>query len=252
MTEPNQPANAGDHAAHDPIWMAALATRNPDLNPTERTRAQSALESCGACADLFADLVALSASIPSASIPTRTRAFTLTAEDAARLRPRGFRRLLKAIGSARDGVTFPLALGLTTMGLAGLLVGTVPVLYSGAGAATTMELSTVGQALPRAAASSAAAAASAAPVAPDAAEAGEQPYGVSAAPTLETTGGGEVFTGDDGDATLEAQRQDARSMAMEALMRADGTGMSTLLVVAATLLIAGLGLFALRYTARRL
>ena len=64
MTEPNQPANPADHAAHDPTWMAALATRDPDLSPSERTRAQAALESCGACADLFADLVALSAAIP--------------------------------------------------------------------------------------------------------------------------------------------------------------------------------------------
>ena len=37
--------------------MAALATRDPDLSPAERSRAQAALESCGPCADLFADLV---------------------------------------------------------------------------------------------------------------------------------------------------------------------------------------------------
>ncbi len=249
MTKPNQPANPEIHGAHDPMWMAALATRTPDLSATEHTRAQSALESCGACADLFADLVALSAAIPSAPIPARTRDFTLTAEDAARLRPRGLRRVLKAIGSARDGVTFPLALGLTTMGLVGVLVGTVPALYSGAGAAgaaTSIELSSVGEPMPQPAAASAAAAASGAPAD------GYEPYRASAAPTSETTGGGEVFTGDDGDAAFEAQRQDGRSMALETFIRDDGTGLSALLIVATTLLIAGLGLFALRYTARRL
>ena len=149
MTEPNQPANPANHAAHDPTWMAALATRDPDLSPAERTRAQAALESCGPCADLFADLVAISAAIPSAAIPARPRDFTLTAADAARLQPRGLRRLLKAIGSARDGVTFPLAMGLTTMGIAGLMLATIPSALSGAGGgATSDNLSAVGEAAP--------------------------------------------------------------------------------------------------------
>ncbi len=245
MTEPNQPANPATHAAHDPTWMAALATREPDLTPAERTRAHAALESCGACADLFTDLVALSAAIPSAAIPTRPRDFTLTAADAARLQPRGLRRVLRAIGSARDSVTFPLALGLTTMGIAGLLVATVPS-FDAAGVATSGALSPVGQAIPQPAGASAAPAASGAP--------GQDTelYGMTAAPTSEMTGGGEVFSGDDGDRALEAQRQDAGDMAAEASIRDDSTGLSTLMVVAATLLLAGLGLFALRWSARRL
>ena len=250
MTEPSQPANPAVHAAHDPTWMAALATRDPDLSPSERTRAQSALESCGACADLLADLVAVSAAIPSAAIPTRPRDFTLTAADAARLQPRGLRRLLRGIGSARDGVTFPLALGLTTMGIAGLLIATVPSM-SGLGGATAGAapevLSTVGNAVP------APAAASAAPAASGVRGQDAELYGVSAAPTSDTSGGGgEVFSGDGGDGLLEAQRQDAADMARDAALRDDGTGLSTLLIVALTFLIGGLGLFALRWSARRL
>ena len=242
MTEPNQPATPSDHAAHDPTWMAALATRDPALSPSERDRAQVVLETCGTCADLFADLVAVSAAIPSAAIPARPRDFTLTAADAARLRPGGLRRLLRAIGSARDGVTFPLALGLTTMGIAGLLVATVPSMSGLGGAATGAApevLSTVGNAIPAPAAASAAPRAEATHL-----------YGLSAAPTSETAGGGEVFSGDDG--ALEAERQDAGDMAGDASIRDDATGLSTLVVVAATLLIAGLGLFALRWSARRL
>ena len=253
MTEPNQPANAENHAVHDPTWMAALATRDPDLSPSERTTAQAALESCGACADLFADLVAISAAIPSAAIPARPRDFTLTAADAARLRPHGLRRLLKAIGSARDGVTFPLAMGLTTMGIAGLLLATIPAALSGAGGAASMTLSTVGEAGPAPAAASAAPApAASAPAASAAAPPAEGTdlYGMTAAPTSETTGGGEVFSGDDGDAALEAQRHDAAAT-LEAI-RDDATGRSALLVAAGTLLVAGLGLFALRWSARRL
>ena len=46
--------------------------------------------------------------------------------DAGRAFERGLRRLLRSIGSARDTVTRPLAIGLTTFGLVGVLVGTVP------------------------------------------------------------------------------------------------------------------------------
>ncbi len=246
MTEPNQPADPANHAAHDPSWMAALAARNRDLSPSEHTRAQAALESCGPCADLFADLVAISAAIPSAAIPARPRDFTLTPADAARLQPHGLRRLFKAIGSARDGVTFPLAMGLTTMGIAGLLLATIPTALSGAGGATSDSLSAVGEAAPMPAPPSAAPAASraAAPAAQS-----TDLDGLSAAPSSETTEGGEVFSGDDGDAALEARLDAAATL--EAI-RDDATGRSAILVAAATLLIAGLGLFLLRFTARRL
>jgi len=246
MTEPNQPADPASHAAHDPTWMAALASREPDLSPAERTRAQAALESCGPCADLFADLVAVPAAIPSAETQARPRDFTLTPADAARLRPRGLRRLFKAIGSARDGVTFPLAMGLTTMGIAGLLLATIPSAFSGAGGATSDTLSAVGEAAPMPAPASAAPAASAA--AAPAAQATDLDR-FSGAPTSETAEGGEVFTGDDGDPALE-MRLDAAAT-LEAI-RDDATGRSALLVAAATLLIAGLGLFLLRWSARRL
>ena len=253
MTEPIQPARESNHAAHDATWMAALAARDPDLNAAELARAQDALHSCGACADLFAELVAVSEAIPSAAIPTRPRDYTLTDADAARLRPGGLRRWLAGIGSVRDGITFPLAMGLTTMGIAGLLIATIPgALMSGATGSAPQVLSTVGNAIPAPAASApAASAAAAAPSAAPAAE-GTGFYDISAAPTSETTGGGEVFSGDDGDAAVDRLRQDANDMSTDASIRDDGTGVSALVLVATTLLIAGLGLFALRWSARRL
>ncbi len=266
MTEQNAPAARPDHAAHDATWMAALAARDPDLSAAEMARAQEALKACGACADLFADLVAMSAAIPTAAVPTRPRDYTLTAADAARLRPRGLRRWVAGIGSVRDGVTFPLAMGLTTMGIAGLLIATIPAAFSGATAgAAPQVLSTVGNAIPAPAPSAAAAAsaaaapaalsaapaASAAPSAESAAE-GTGYSDTSAAPTSETTGGGEVFSGDDGDEATQRLRQDANEMTSDAAFRDDGTGVSALMIVAATLLLAGLGLFVLRWSARRL
>ena len=286
MTEPFKPALQRDHAAHDPTWMAALASRDPDLSPAEKTRAEAALESCGACADLFAELVAVSAAIPAAAIPARPRDFTLTAADAARLQRRGLRRWFAGIGSVRDGVTFPLAMGLTTLGIAGLLFATVPAVLSGMGGATAgaapQVLSTVGAAIPEgappsepaASAAPARAAASAAPsvaAARDAASAAPSvavtaPEAASAAPAAteyfdgyqlapvepDMSGEGGVFSGDGGDgATDPGLRQDATSMALEASIRDEETGRSALILLAATALIVGLGLFALGWTTRR-
>jgi hypothetical protein len=274
MTEPFKPAAPEDHALHDPVWMAALASRDPDLSESERTRAEAALQSCGPCADLFAELVAVSAAIPAAATPARPRDYTLTAADAARLRPHGLRRWLSAIGSVRDGITFPLAMGLTTMGIAGLLVATVPAALSGMGGASSAAapetLSTVGAPVPapEAAASAPAAAASAAPASavaygPAASAAATAALGDGQSrdlyasdtppPDSETTGDGGVFSGDDGDAASQAaQRQDAAEMAREAAIRDDTSGRSALFVLGTALLIAGLGLFALRWTNRRL
>lgn len=262
MTEPFKPAIQPDHVAHDPMWMAALAARDPDLGPSEMARAQATLESCGACADLFADLVAVAAAIPTAAIPPRPRDFTLTAADAARLRPRGIRRWFAAIGSARDGVTFPLAMGLTTLGIAGLLLATLPGLSFGLGGAASspVVLSTVGNAVGQAApgasaavpapaeASSAAAAASPAAGAPEGADA----YAMSAAPSGDATGEG-VFSGDGGDgASGSAERQGAQDLNADGSISDNATGFSTLAVVAGLLLVLGLALFALRWTSRRL
>ena len=272
MTEPFTPAAPEDHAHHDPTWMAALASRDPDLSESERTRAEAALKSCGPCADLFADLVAVSAAIPAAALPTRPRDFTLTAADAARLRPGGLRRWLAGIGSVRDGITFPLAMGLTTMGIAGLLVATVPAALSGMGGATAAgpELRSgagaPAQAPEVAAPAPAASAAASAPAGTDAALApmasapaasaapavGESDLYASSSPDSEMPDEGGVFYGDDGDAASQAaQRQDASDMALQASIQDDGSGVPTLVVIALTLLIAGLGLFGLRWSNRR-
>ncbi len=116
-----------DHAMHDPLLVAEAADRAGRLPP--------ALAECPDCRTLHADLVQLAAALPTAAVATRPLAYTLTPADAARLRAGGLRRWLALIGSARDGITRPLALGFTTLGLAGLLVATLPAVLSG-GAAT--------------------------------------------------------------------------------------------------------------------
>jgi hypothetical protein len=217
------------HAEHDPTIVAALVARTPDLPPTALADARAQVAGCAACTDLLADLVALQAALPDAAIPGRPRDFTLTTADAARLRGGGWRRIFGFVGSARDGFTRPLALGLTTLGLAGLLVSALPLGFGGA-ATGGSTLSTVG-----------------APIQPVPEQ--EDTMAFSAAPQAAGTDDGSVFTGGGEAAGPVARESDT---AAEVTAAAERSGLSTLVIVAGAMLIAGLGLFGLRWSARRL
>ncbi len=115
---------SGAHARHDRHLVAALAA--DDLEPIVRAEAETMVSSCRDCAELFADLKLIA--VATAALPEipRTRDFRISAADAARLQPRGWRGLLDALGGARATFSRPLAAGLTTLGLVGLLVTTIP------------------------------------------------------------------------------------------------------------------------------
>lgn len=117
------------HARHDPLRVAEAVDRGGRLAPV--------LQFCDPCGQLYADLLALTTSISHAALPARPRDFTLRAGDARRLRPGGWRAWWLSLGSARDAVTRPLAIGFTTLGLAGLLLTAAPALIPvmGSGAA---------------------------------------------------------------------------------------------------------------------
>ena len=230
------------HAAHDPLRVAEAADRGGRL-PAD-------LAGCPDCLALHADLVTLAAALPATVVPARPRDYTLSPADAARLRPRGWRRWIGAIGSSRDVITRPLAIGFTTLGLAGLLVATVPGALPGGG--STAILAPAGS-LP--ASSLEAMAPSAAPEAP-AAEGTTVPMTATEAPAGQTDDGG-VFSGvDETDAAETARAADApvdtAGEIDDATVRDDVSGLSALLVMAGALMLTGLGLFGLRWTARHL
>jgi anti-sigma factor RsiW len=233
----NRPATpASDHAAHDRTAIAAVASRDPDVTPEENQTAQALIAACTECAALHADLTALATAVPAAATPRRPRDFTLTAADADRLRRRGPRAWLRRIGSARDTITRPLALGLTTLGLAALLVSSAPsVLPFGGGGAASAPAEAP-------AASAEGAANSAAPL--------------NMSPAASPVDNGGVFTGgDSGDgpaATAAPGGGTAATPSLEANVSDDESGLSTLAVVGGFLTLAGLSLFALRWTSRRL
>jgi len=123
------------HDQHDPFLVAALAA--DDLAGTDRDRAIELTSTCADCATLRDDLLALARATAAAPPPiaTRPRDFQLTAADAARLRPTGWRRLVGAVRSSRAFVSRPLGVGLATLGLAGLLIGNVQLSLGSAASA---------------------------------------------------------------------------------------------------------------------
>jgi hypothetical protein len=106
-----------EHVGHDPLLVAAAADRGGRL--------AEVMAACADCVTLLRDLRVLALAAPAAAIPRRPRDLRLTIDDARRLRQRGWRRILAGFGAGRDAVTRPLAMSLTTLGLVGLLLGSV-------------------------------------------------------------------------------------------------------------------------------
>jgi hypothetical protein len=125
------------HANHDALLVAALAAG--DLAGTDRDHATALIQTCSDCLTLHEDLLAIALATTSVPPPiaTRPRDFRLTPEQARRLRPSGWRRALGAFASPRLAFTRPLGIGLTTIGLAGLLLTNIPLGFGGASSAST-------------------------------------------------------------------------------------------------------------------
>ncbi len=128
-------ATPAAHAAHDPVLVAAYAAG--DATGAELEAATAQVAGCAACAALHHDLRAIAAALPLMPAPRRTRDFRLTAEEAASLRPAGWRRLLAPFAGPRFAFAAPLGSGLAALGLVGiLLAGTgLPLGGATAGAA---------------------------------------------------------------------------------------------------------------------
>jgi hypothetical protein len=113
------PRDSTLHAQHDPLLVVAFAAG--DLTGTDRARAASLVADCNECATLHDDLLSIAratAALPSAR---RSRDFRLSLRDAAALRPAGWRRLVAAFAAPKLAFTRQLGVGLTTLGLAGVL-----------------------------------------------------------------------------------------------------------------------------------
>ena len=113
--------SATSHATHDELLLARLY--GDDVTPAERAMATAQITACPDCAAFFADLGAIATATRALPVPARPRDFTLSAADAARLRPRAG-ALAGWLGRTRA-----LGTSLTAVGLAGVvLVGALSAL----------------------------------------------------------------------------------------------------------------------------
>jgi hypothetical protein len=117
------PTPSPDHAGHDPLLVAAYAAG--DATGARLDAAAALVATCAACGALHHDLRAIARALPAvaATPPSpRPRDFRLTADQAASLRPSGWRRLLAPLAGPSFAFARPLGTGLATIGLAGILV----------------------------------------------------------------------------------------------------------------------------------
>lgn len=137
---PHRPAaEAQDHAA------LIVALDAGDLAGAELLAAEGLAASCTGCSALAADLAAIRGAMTALPVPSRRRDYRLTAEDAARLRPAGWRRVLEWLAAPGSTVR-PLATGLATLGVVGLLLtsGASGMLSGLGGAASSPVLAPAG------------------------------------------------------------------------------------------------------------
>jgi len=123
MPTPADPAAQdapADHAAHDRVLVAAYAAG--DATGTDLEAAIALVAACTACAALHHDLRLITAALPEIPAPRRTRDFRLTPQQAASLRPAGWRRLLAPFAGPRFAFAAPLGSGLAALGIAGILL----------------------------------------------------------------------------------------------------------------------------------
>jgi hypothetical protein len=126
-----------EHAQHDLDLIAGHAAG--DLPDAQRIRADALLESCTTCADFRRDLVAIASAIRTLPATPAPRDFQLSPAQAARLRRGGWIKSLLRPFAAPGSAARPVAMALTSLGLAGLLVTSIlPGLLGGATASAPM------------------------------------------------------------------------------------------------------------------
>lgn len=141
------PHDSERHAQHDPLLVVSLAA--DDIAGADRDRATALIAECPDCARLHDDLLVIARATAALPAPARPRDFKLTREDAKRLQPGGWRRFAAGFASSRLLVSRQIGVGLTTIGLAGLLLSTLSSMPFGmatSGAASLAARDAAGQA----------------------------------------------------------------------------------------------------------
>lgn len=243
------------HAAEHALAIAALQAG--DLAGPELARAEELRATCPACTALFTDLETLRLAVRELPVSPRTRDFRLTEADAAHLQPTGWRRFVGWLVAPRSSVR-PLATGLATLGLAGLMLTSIPGLTL-SGSATVTSAPAYQATMGRADAEMATGAPAEPPqtgtlTAPTQGPAGSAvpaagaPEGPAAEPS---PGGGVTGAGQDDSSANKGATPDQSSRNAAEVAGGGATGPNLAALASIALLAAGLGLLAARWAARR-
>lgn len=241
------------HAEHDPLLVAAFTAG--DLGGADHERAELLAARCPDCALLAADLRAIATATAALPPAVRPRDFSLRAEDAARLRRRGWRGLVRAFAGPRSGALKPLATGLTTIGLAGLLLAAMPTIQIGGSAAAPGAGAPAAAAsgdLPKSVDTLGAPSASAGPGTEDYAAQSQRPAAVPVTRPAASPLGFDRGAADASAVPGLAPSAEPQIPAPVAQAAPAAPVASPLVVLSGTFLIVGLGLFGLHWMARRL
>jgi len=125
------PHVSDQHDQHDQLLVVSLAAG--DLTGADRDRATSQIADCADCARLNDDLLVIARATAALPAAVRPRDFQLSPEQAARLRPAGWRRFVAAFAQPRLAMTRQLGVGLTTLGVAGLMLSAIGSINIGFG-----------------------------------------------------------------------------------------------------------------------
>jgi hypothetical protein len=106
-------ADSLSHARHDLFAIAAAIGGGI---------APATVATCPQCGRLHRDLLSIQTALRHAWTPRRPRDLRPDAAALRALRPALRRRLLGVIGSSRDAITRPLAIGLTSVGILGVML----------------------------------------------------------------------------------------------------------------------------------
>ena len=124
------------HEQHDPILVVSFASGDLSAADRDHATAQALVGSCAECARLHDDVLAVASATKALPPPVRTRDFRITNEQAAKLRPAGLRGVPSRLTAPGGLFSRQLGVGLATLGVAGLLFGSLPMHLGMGGAAS--------------------------------------------------------------------------------------------------------------------
>lgn len=122
MPRPRSLPPAPDHEQHDPLLVSQLAAGDP-LEAEQQRDAQRLVASCGACAELAADLRAVAGAVAWEPVPPRGRDFRIDAKQAEQLRGNAASRFLRRLTLPQARTLRPAAAGLMSIGLVFVVAG---------------------------------------------------------------------------------------------------------------------------------